>query len=145
VWCVPLLYIYYAVRRWNNFWNWWAFGKVTDRTVDGFMCPIHLAAFFLRDAELAKQVEQIVYCGQKLLLIALKLIVRLMWVYCQQTSNCCRPVLTYWLTDWRHQWLTDCRPCSAFCRDVFSLLQKLWTVGHAFSNMADVNIFLLGN
>ena len=46
--------------------------------VDGFMYSIHLAAFFLKDAELAKQVEQLVYCGQKLLLIAVKLIVRLM-------------------------------------------------------------------
>jgi len=34
-------------------------------------------------------------------------------------SNCCRPVLTYWLTDWRHQWLTDCWSCTAFCRDSF--------------------------
>ena len=33
---------------------------------------------------------------------------RLMSAYCQQISNCCRPVLTYWLTDWRHRWLTDC-------------------------------------
>jgi len=27
-------------------------------------------------------------------------------VYYQLISNCCRPVLTYWLTDWHHQWLT---------------------------------------
>jgi len=30
------------------------------------------------------------------------------WVNYQEILNCCRPVLTYWLTDWRHQWLTDC-------------------------------------
>ena len=26
--------------------------------------------------------------------------------YYQEISNCCRPVLTYWLTDWRRHWLT---------------------------------------
>ena len=55
---------------------------------------------------------------------------RLMWVNYQEISNCCRPVLTYWLTDWRSQWLTDCWSCTAFCRDSFSLLQQLCTVGH---------------
>ena len=47
------------------------------------------------------------------------LIGRLMWVYYQQISNCCTPVLTYWLTDWRHQWLTDCWSCAAFCYNIF--------------------------
>ena len=37
--------------------------------------------------------------GQKLLLIVIIIIGRLMWVYYQQMSNCCRPVLTYWQTD----------------------------------------------
>ena len=27
-------------------------------------------------------------------------------------QNCCRLVLTYWLTDWRHQWLTNCWSCT---------------------------------
>ena len=35
------------------------------------------------------------------------LIGRLMQFYYQQISNCCRPVLIYWLRDWHHQWLTD--------------------------------------
>jgi len=48
----------------------------------------------------------------------------------QQVSNCCRPVLTYWPTDWCHQWLTDCWSCTAFCCDSFSLLWQLCTVGH---------------
>ena len=57
---------------------------------------------------------------------------QIMWVYYQQLSksNFCRPVLTYWLTDWRHQWLTDCWSCTAFCCDTFSLLRQLCTVGH---------------
>ena len=50
--------------------------------------------------------------------------------YYQQVSNCCRPVLTYWPTDWWHQWLTDCWSCMAFCCDSFSLLWQLCTVGH---------------
>jgi len=55
---------------------------------------------------------------------------RLIWVNYQEISNCCRPVLTYWLTDWRCQWLTGCWSCTAFCRDSFSLLRQLCTVGH---------------
>jgi len=58
------------------------------------------------------------------------LIGTLMWVYYKQISNCCRPVLTYWLPDWRHQRLTDCWSCTAFCCDSFSLLWQLCTVGH---------------
>ena len=61
-----------------------------------------------------------------------------MWVNYQEISNCCRPVLTYWLTDWRHQWLTDCWLCMAFCRDRFSLLRKLCTVGYGIFYMANV-------
>jgi len=45
--------------------------------------------------------------------------------YYQQISNCCRPVLTYRLTDLCHQWLTDCWSCSAF-----SLLWQFCTVSH---------------
>ena len=48
----------------------------------------------------------------------------------RQISNCCRPVLTHWLIDWHHQWLTDSRSCTAFCCDSFSFLQQLCTVGH---------------
>ena len=53
-----------------------------------------------------------------------------MWVYYRQTSNYCRPVLTYWPKDWRRQWLADCWSCTAFCCDSFSLLRQLCTVGH---------------
>ena len=37
-----------------------------------------------------------------------------MWAYYQQISNCCRPVLTYWLTDKSHQRLTHCWSYTAF-------------------------------
>jgi len=57
--------------------------------------------------------------------------------------NCCRPVLTYWLTDWHHQWLTDCWSYMAFCSNIFSLLRQLCTVGYGIFYVADVNIFLL--
>ena len=43
--------------------------------------------------------------------------------------------LGYWLTDWRHQWLTDCWLCTAFCCSSFSLLRQFCTV---------VMIFLYG-
>jgi len=67
---------------------------------------------------------------------------QIMWVYYQQASNFCRPLLIYWLTDWRHQWLTDYWSCTAFCRHSFSLLWQLCTVGHGIFYMADVNNFL---
>jgi len=41
----------------------------------------------------------------------------------------CRPVSTYWPTDWFHQWLTDCWSCTAFCCNSFSLLWRSCTVG----------------
>ena len=81
----------------------------------------------------------------KLLLSVAMLTGRLMWVNYQEISNCCRPVLTYWLTDWRRQWLTDCWSRTAFWRDRFSLLRQLCTVGHRIFYMADVNTFFLVN
>ena len=70
---------------------------------------------------------------------------RLTWVYHQQISNCYRPVLTYWPTDWCHQWVTDCWSCMAFCCNSFlccgSCVQ--WVMG--FFYMSDVNNFLLVN
>ena len=33
--------------------------------------------------------------------------------------NCCRPVMTYWLRNWRCQWLTDCWSCTKFCSNIF--------------------------
>ena len=71
------------------------------------------------------------------------LIDRLMWVYYQQISNCCRPVSTYWYTC--HQ-LIDCWSCTAFCCDVFFFVtavvynQSWWDF-----HMVDANIFLSVN
>ena len=70
---------------------------------------------------------------------------RLMWVNYQDIPNCCRPVLTYWLTDWHRQWLTDYWSRTAFWRDSFPLLRQLCTVGHGIFYMPDVNTFLLVN
>jgi len=70
------------------------------------------------------------YYRQKLLLSVAMWTGRLMWVNYQEISNCCKPVLTYWLTGWRRQRLTDCWSCTAFCHDSFSLSRQLYTVGH---------------
>jgi len=77
--------------------------------------------FVLEDADLARSIELLVYYGQKLSLVVVMLIGRLIWVYYQQISNCCRPrpLLTYWLTDWHHQWLTDCWSCRHFAATAF--------------------------
>jgi len=75
------------------------------------------------------------------------LIGRLTWVNGQEISTAVavNQFWLYWLTDWRRQWLTDCWSCTAFCRDSFSLLRQLCTVGHGIFYMADVNNFLLVN
>ena len=64
----------------------------------------------------------------------------------QQISNCCRPVLTYWLTDLCHQWLTDCWSCRPFCCNIFflwysSCIQSIMRLFY----MAGVSIILLVN
>ena len=58
------------------------------------------------------------YDRQKLLLFVVVLMGRLMWGI-KQISHCCRPVLTYWLTDLCRQWLTECSSCTAFCCNIF--------------------------
>ena len=67
-------------------------------------------------------------------------------VYYQLISNCCRPVLTYWLTDWHHQWLT------VWLLIMYGiLLQHLFCYSSCvqsiirFFYMADMNPFLLLN
>ena len=65
--------------------------------------------------------------------------------YFQKISNCCRPVLTYWLTDWRHQWLTDCWSCTAFCCYCFSLLRQLRAVGHVILRCKQLFVSELNN
>jgi len=72
----------------------------------------------------AIRLTELVYYWQKLLRIVVMLIGRLMWAYYQQISNCCRPVLTFWLTDLCHQRLTDCWSCTAFCSIIFFCYSK---------------------
>ena len=50
---------------------------------------------------------------------------QIMWVYYQQASNFCRPVLTYWLTDWHHQAFNI---CWLWC---FSLCFSIWLTCNA--------------
>jgi len=47
------------------------------------------------------------------------LIDRLMWVYYQQISYCCRPVLTLWLTDLCHLNWPTADQCTAYCCTMF--------------------------
>jgi len=73
------------------------------------------------------------------------LIGRSVWVYYQEISNCCRPVLTYWLTDLCYQWQTDWWSCTAFCCNVFSFLQQLCTVDNGIFIWLVWTSFLLVN
>ena len=86
------------------FLKWWTSGEVTGKMVIVSCAPFSLHVCPQRCW--SRQISWIIwYYGQKVFLIVVMRIGRLMWVYYQQTSNCCRPVLTYWPTDWRHQWL----------------------------------------
>jgi len=67
------------------------------------------------------------------------------WLYYQQITFLKTSFDLYWLADWGHQRLTDCWPCTAFCRDIFFFVAAVVYSGHANFNMADVNTFLLGN
>jgi len=69
------------------------------------------------------------------------------WITCvlQAKTVIKRCYVNRQIEDWRHQWLTDCWSCTAFCRDSLSLLRQLCTVGHGIFYMADVNNFLLVN
>ena len=75
------------------------------------------------------------------------LIGRLVWVNCQEISNCCRPVLTYWLTDWCLSDWPTADHVRHFAATAFLCcgLRQFCTVGHGIFYMANVNDFLLVN
>ena len=111
----------------REFLNWRTFGEVTHKMVDCFMRPIRLVLFCR-----TRQISRIT-CLWRTETVTNRCYVnrQIQLTYYQEISNCCRPVLTYWQTYWRHQWLTDCWSCTAFCFDSFFV--------------ADVNVFVLGN
>jgi len=100
--------------------------RAKSMTVSCTPFALHLCPLRCR----SRQISWITCELQKLVLSVAMLTGRLVWVNYQEISNCCRPVLTYWLTDWRRQWLTDCWSCTEFCHDSFSLLRQLCTVDH---------------
>ena len=113
-----------------------------------FECVVYLIRLALLSSKMQispAKLNNLCIIEKKLLLSVAMLTGRLMWVNYQEISNCYRPVFTYWLTDWRRQWLTDCWSRTAFWCVSFSLLWQLCTVGHRIFYMADVNIFLLVN
>ena len=114
-------------------WSLYTFGLCSPRSE------------FFKKWEKPVEILLIMYYRHKLLFSVVMLTGRLMWVNYQEISNFCRPVLTYWLTDWCRQWLTDCWSCTAFCCDSFSLLRPFCTVGHGIFYMANVNNFSLVN
>jgi len=96
--------------------NMWQSSRQT-----GWLCHIPFAIYFrpwrCRTCQISKIWCLIVYYGQKVLLIVVMLIHRLIRVFIKnikllQTSFDL-------LTDWCHQWLTDCWSCTAFCCDIF--------------------------
>ena len=147
MWWVTLLHVYHSLCWWKNFSYWWTFGEVTGKIVDCVIYPIRLALLSSKMLISPDKLNNLCITDRTAtkLQIVVMLIGRLMWVYCQQISNYCKPLLTYWLTDWRHQWLTDCGSCTTFCYDSFSLLWQFCTLGHGIFYMANVNNVLLVN
>ena len=97
-------------------------GKITGRMADCVICPFALTLCPRRCRH--RQISKITSVWRtEMLLIVVMLIGRLMWFYYQLISNCCRSVLTHWLTDWRRQWLADCWSrtvdSASFCCDIF--------------------------
>jgi len=93
-----------------------------------------------------------VYDRHALLLIVVMLIGRLTWVYYQQKyhSDICRSVLTYWLRDWCHNWLTDCWSRMSFCCNNFFVTAVvysrywifIWLLWTSFDNELNDEYFI---
>ena len=126
-WWVTLPDIYHSIWWRKNFYNWWTFDHVTGKMVDYFMRHIRLALFCPQrcwsrqrgwiTCVLRTETVTSSCCVNRQINVSL-------------LSDSCKPVLTSSLTDWRHQWLSDCWASAAFCIDNFSLLRQLYTVGH---------------
>ena len=119
MWCDALQHIYHAVWGWQNFKNWWTLGRVADKMVDCFMRPIRLTLFPQRCR--TRQISSITSVWRTAA-VTNKLLLR--WqahsfdfiINRYQNS-----VDQFWLTNWRHQRLTDCWSCrpTPFCCDIF--------------------------
>jgi len=149
VWWVSILHIYHSISWWNPGERIFKIGehlaKLQAKWLTVSYTPFVLH-FCPERCSRSRQVSWITCVLQTETVLSVDMLIgRLVWVNYQEISNCCRPVLTYWLAGWRHQWLTDCWSCTAFCRDSFSVLRQLCTVGHGIFYMADVNNFLLVN
>jgi len=118
--------------------NMWQSSRQT-----GWLCHIPFAIYFwpwrCRTCQISKIWCVIVYYEQKVLLIVVMLIHRLIRVFLSKISNCCRPVSIYWQTDAISDWLTADH-VRHFAATSFSLLQQLCTVGHGTFYMAVVSI-----
>jgi len=108
--------------------NIYTVSQKSYRLIDCFMRPIRLALLSSKMLLSSDKMYYSLYITDKLTSHYVNRQINVS--YYQQISNCCRPVLTYWPIDWRHQWLTDCWSCTAFSCDSFSLLRHLCTVGH---------------
>ena len=118
-------------------------GKITGRMVDCVICPfaLTLCPRRCRHRQISKTTS---VWRTEMLLIVVMLIGRLMWYYYQLISNCCRSVLTHWLTDWRRQWLADCwsrRFCVILLRHLFLCYTSCVQLMQGFY-MADVITFV---
>jgi len=71
--------------------------RAKSLTVSYIPCALHFCPQKCRSRQIS---WKLVYYRQKLLFSVAMSTGRLMWVNYQEISNCCIPVLTYWLTDW---------------------------------------------
>ena len=96
LWRVTSNQIYHSICWLNFFLKLVTFGEFTPKMVDCVICLIHLRLLSSKTRNSPDKWNNLCIMGQKLFVPML--IDRLMWVYYQQISNCCRPVLTYWET-----------------------------------------------
>jgi len=141
VWHVALLQIYHSACWWKFFLNWWISGKFTDKMVDCFMrsFALHFSPQRCGTRNISVWRTETVTNN-----IVVMLTGRFNSLYGHQISNFCRPVLTCYQTDTIIDW-PSVDHAQHFAATSFSLLKLLCTVCHAIFNMADMNIFLLGN
>ena len=109
-----------------------------SKIVDCVIYPIRLLLLSSKMQISPHKLNNLCITDKKLLLSVAVLTGRLKWVNYQEISNCCRPVLTYWLTDWRRHVRQFAATAFLCCGSCVQWVMK-------FFYMADVNSFLLMN
>jgi len=146
VWWVSILHIYHSISWWNPGERIFKIGehlaKLQAKWLTVSYTPFVL--HFCPERCRSHQVSWITCVLQTETVIKRDMLIgRLVWVNYQEISNCCRPVLTYWLTPSVTDWLLIMY--GILPRQLFCVAAVLYSGSWDFFYMADVNNFLLVN